>query len=78
MPIGFLKAGPSEAHLRAPIGVAVQIDAATDVRFGQPVAMLQEGAAEDLGDGTERVTIRVNTTLSQTPLIFFRARVVAE
>gem|GEM_PF-2543192 len=59
-------------------GVVVQIDAATDVRFGQPVATLQEGAAEDLGDGTERVTIRVNTTLTQTPLIFFRARVVAE
>ena len=51
------------------------VDAFTSIPFGSPVGTMQVGQPEDLGDGTERVTIRSQTPLRSLQRYFFRTRV---
>ncbi len=56
-------------------GANIVVDAFTSIPFGSPVGTMQVGQPEDLGDGTERVTIRSQTPLRSLQRYFFRTRV---
>lgn len=56
-------------------GANVVVDAFTTVPFGSPVGTIQVGQPEDLGDGTERVTLRAATPLRSLLRFYFRTRV---
>ena len=56
-------------------GASIVVDAFTSIPFGSAVGTMQVGQPEDLGDGTERVTIRSQTPLRSLQRYFFRTRV---
>ena len=56
-------------------GVQVQLEAAADLGFGSTLELV-EVSVEDLGDGTERVTVR--TASPSEGETYFRAQVIAE
>ncbi len=56
-------------------GANILVEAFSGIPFGAPAGTTQVGQAEDLGDGTERVTIRGQTPLRDTQRYFFRTRV---
>lgn len=56
-------------------GANIVVDAFTSIPFGSAVGTTQVGQPEDLGDGTERVTIRSQTPLRSLQRYFFRTRV---
>mgnify|MGYP000023540844 CR=1 FL=1 len=57
-------------------GANIVVEAFNGIPFGTPLATTQVGTPEDLGDGTERVTIRGQTPLRDIRSYFFRTRVV--
>lgn len=56
-------------------GANIVVEAFNGIPFGTPTGTTQVGQPEDLGDGTERVTIRGQTPLRDTQRYFFRTRV---
>ena len=56
-------------------GANIVVEAFSGIPFGTPAGTTPVGAPEDLGDGTERVTIRGQTPLRDTQRYFFRTRV---
>lgn len=56
-------------------GANIVVEAFTSIPFGAPAGTTQVGPSEDLGDGTERVTIRSQTPLRDAQRHFFRTRV---
>gem|GEM_PF-1572425 len=56
-------------------GANIVVEAFNGIPFGAPAGTTQVGVPEDLGDGTERVTIRGQTPLRDTQRYFFRTRV---
>lgn len=56
-------------------GANIVVEAFNGIPFGTPAGTTQVGQPEDLGDGTERVTIRGQTPLRDTHHYFFRTRV---
>jgi hypothetical protein len=56
-------------------GANIMVEAFNGIPFGAPAGTTQVGPPEDLGDGTERVTIRGQTPLRDTQRYFFRTRV---
>jgi uncharacterized delta-60 repeat protein len=57
-------------------GAAIQVDAAYDLGFTQPVGTTLMPAIIDLGNGTEQIVIRANIPQSGATVIFFRTRVL--
>lgn len=57
-------------------GANIVVEAFNGIPFGAPAGTTQVGAPEDLGDGTERVTIRGQRPLRDTQRYFFRTRVL--
>ncbi len=58
-------------------GATIVVEAFTAIPFGTGVPITQVGSPEDLGDGTERVTVRAQTSLRTLQQYFFRTRVTA-
>ncbi|NBV21070.1 MAG: hypothetical protein EBS05_03995 [Proteobacteria bacterium] len=56
-------------------GATILVDAFTTLPFNSAVGTTQVGQPEDLGDGTERVTIRSQTPLRTLQGFYFRTRV---
>lgn len=56
-------------------GANVEVKAYGAIPFNSEVTTVQEGAAEDLGDGTERVIIRASQPLAPDTIVFFVTRV---
>ncbi len=56
-------------------GANVVVDAFTSIPFGSAAATTQVGQPEDLGDGTERITLRAQTPLRSLQRFYFRTRV---
>ncbi len=56
-------------------GASIVVDAFATIPFNSAVGTTQVGQPEDLGDGTERVTIRSQNPLRTTQGFYFRTRV---
>lgn len=57
-------------------GANIVVEAFDTIPFGTPLGTTPVGTPEDLGDGTERVTIRGQTPLRDLRSYFFRTRVL--